>query len=276
MIKMSIKNQYSGFLGSTLLWEETSLFRLTQFNLPNSEDVIPDNIPISIPENEVLGKRIEHFFEYLINTSRAYQIILKNKQVFKDRITIGELDFLLEDIRQKQILHVELVYKFYLYDPQKSDIELERWIGPNRNDSLLEKITKLKTKQLPLLYRSESIVVLNKMGIDANNILQQVCFFGNLFIPIALKKKSFPELNNQCIVGFWISLEDFISEKYGSNLYYIPQKKDWVAKPEQHEEWHTYDAIQVPLNIQLSKKKSPLLWMKSNGDRFSKCFVVWW
>ena len=273
---MSIKSQYSGFLNSSLLWENNSLFGLTQFDLPYSEVMVSDITSISIPKNEVLGKRIEHFFEYLINTSGAYQIILKNKQIFKNKITIGELDFLLEDIQQKQIIHIELVYKFYLYNPEKSDIELERWIGPNRTDSLLEKITKLKTKQLPLLYRPESIVALNEIGVNIKNIKQQICFFGNLFIPIALKNKSFPKLNNHCIVGFWIALKDFTSEKYGSNVYYIPQKKDWIAKPKHHRDWYTYDAIQEPLNIQLSKKRSPLLWIKSKGDFFSKCFVVWW
>ena len=38
-----------------------------------------------------------------------------------------------------KILHLELVYKFYLYDKNLGEKEIERWIGPNRSDSLLEK-----------------------------------------------------------------------------------------------------------------------------------------
>lgn len=273
---MSIKDQYMGFLDSTLLWGNTSLFGLLQFHLPNSKGIISENLPILISENEVLGKRVEHFFEYYINRSSMYRLIAKNIQIFKDKITIGELDFLIEDIQQERILHIELVYKFYVYDPQKSDHTLERWIGPNRKDGLLEKITKLKTKQLPLLHRPETLLVLNKMGIHTDHIVQQVCFFGNLFVPVSHKDKSLPGINNNCIVGFWMAIRDFTSEKYGGDLYYIPQKKDWITNPEQHTDWYTFDTILEPLNIELSQKKSPLLWIKSNEGFFSKCFIVWW
>ncbi|WP_298311813.1 DUF1853 family protein [uncultured Aquimarina sp.] len=273
---MSIKQQYAGFLDSNVLWKNVSLFELSQFDLQISDDFIPNELPIQISENEVLGKRVEHFFEYFINSSKNYKIILKNLQIFKDKITIGELDFLLEDQQQNQLLHIELIYKFYLYDPKKSESVLERWIGPNRNDSLLEKVTKLKEKQLPLLYRSETIATLQKLDIEPNNILQKVCFFGNLFVPLSYQNKKISHLNNDCIVGYWIHSEEFTEEKYGSCLYYIPQKKDWVTDPKLNEIWYPFTSILDKLNTQLIKKKSPLLWIKSNEDSFSKCFVVWW
>lgn len=273
---MSIKQQYAGFLDSKLLWKNASLFELAQFDLEISDDFIPNELPIEIPENEVLGKRIEHFFEYFINNSKNNRLILKNLQIFKDKITIGELDFLIEDRQRKQVLHIEFIYKFYLYDPKKSQIALERWIGPNRNDSLLDKITKLKEKQLPLLYRSETITTLQKLDIQPNDIIQKVCFFGNLFVPLSHQNKKFSHLNNDCIVGYWIHSEEFTKEEYGSYLYYIPQKKDWITDPKYNEIWHPFSSISDQLNTQLIKKKSPLLWIKSNEDSFSKCFIVWW
>lgn len=273
---MSIEHQYAGFLDSKLLWNNASLFGLSQFEIQVSSNIVTQKLPIIISDNEVLGKRIEHFFDHYINSSTKYKLLLKNLQIFKDKITIGELDFLIEDQEQKQILHIELIYKFYLYDPKKSKIALEKWIGPNRNDSLLEKVIKLKEKQLPLLYRSETITALQELNIKPNDIIQKVCFFGNLFVPLSYQDKLLPDLNNDCIRGFWIHEKDFKPEKYSSQHYFIPEKKDWITHPKYNKTWYSYASILEHLKIQLTKKKSPLLWIKNNEDSFSKCFIVWW
>ena len=273
---MLTKDQYIGFLDSNPIWKNTSIFQFSQFTIYNKSIDLPDDLDIYIPDNEVLGKRVERFFDYYIKQHKNYKVLLQNLQIFRDKTTIGELDFLVDDLLQKKVLHIELVYKFYIYDPNTSDIELERWIGPNRNDSLLQKISKLKKKQLPLLYKPETISILNTIDIEVANIEQHVCFLGNLFIPISYQNKSIPHLNINCIVGFWIHLEDFIKEKYGDSLYFIPQKKDWLVHPKQNTTWYAFDTIIIPIKTQLDKKKSPLLWIKNSEDSFSKCFVVWW
>ncbi len=272
---MSLKNQYAGFLDTELLWKHTSLFELSQFDFKKTNK-LNDNIFINLPDNEVLGKLIERFFEYYIDRHKNYKLIQKNIQIFKDKTTIGELDFLIEDLRQKQIVHIELIYKFYLYDPKRSGIILERWIGPNRKDSLLEKITKLKEKQLPLLHHPETIARLQALNISAKNIIQEVCFFGNLFIPLSIQNKKISHLNSKCIVGFWIHADEFTSEEYGSYHFYIPKKKEWMVNPKQNKTWHPFKSTSEKLVKELSSKKSSLLWIKSNEDSYSKCFVVWW
>ncbi|WP_378172043.1 DUF1853 family protein [Aquimarina sp. SS2-1] len=273
---MSVNHQYAGFLDSNLLWNHSSLFQLPQFKPKDFYPITNCNISIDIPENEVLGKRIEHFFNYFLQNNKNYRVLLNNLQIFKDKITIGELDFLIKDLTQNNILHVELIYKFYLYDPHLSDKSIERWIGPNRKDSLLEKVIKLKEKQLPLLYRTETIDYLKELGIDPSAILQNVCFFGNLFVPLPYLNQNLPLLNNDCIVGYWIREEDFNLKKYGLELFYIPEKKDWIVHPKHHTTWFTFEQISKQLQQHLAHKKSPLLWIKSTGDSFSKCFVVWW
>ena len=45
------------------------------------------------------------------------------------------------------MIHLEIVYKFYLYDNTIGTSEIDHWIGPNRNDSLREKLEKLKSKR---------------------------------------------------------------------------------------------------------------------------------
>jgi len=272
---MSIKHQLKGFLDSRLLWNDTSLFDLPQLQVANDIEIISDHLNISIPSNEVLGKRIEYFFEYLVNQDKRYQLILKNLQIFKDKITIGELDFLLYDTQKHQTIHAELIYKFYLYDPHISN-ELNRWIGPNRKDSLLEKVTKLKEKQLPLLYHQETISALKKFNIDVKTCIQRVCFFGNLFIPLSFQNRVIPYTNPDCIIGFWIRATDFIPETYDHFLYYLPQKANWIVHPKNCTTWYTYGFISKQISAQLSNKRSVLLWIKKGEHSFSRCFVVWW
>jgi hypothetical protein len=45
--------------------------------------------------------------------------LYENIQVIEDKKTIGEIDFIIEDKNTKQVIHMELAYKFYL-DPSIS------------------------------------------------------------------------------------------------------------------------------------------------------------
>lgn len=273
---MCIDHQYAGFLNSFQLWERDSLFDLSQFHMDVSNKSIPNNLSICIPENEVLGKRIEYFFEHYINNTNNYQVIAKGIQVFLNKTTIGELDFLIKDLEKNQVIHIEFIYKFYLYVPEIAATELQKWIGPNRKDSLVEKISKLKEKQLPLLYRHETAMILEELNIRPEDVLQRVSFFGNLFVPTSYQNKNIPSLNNKCIVGFWIHAKEFTEEKYGANLFTIPSKKNWMTHPVHAKNWASFSTIYKQIQISLSQKKSPLLWIKSSEDSFTKCFIVWW
>lgn len=275
---MPIINEYLGFLESNSLYINKKFLPIIPFNfvdLAKSDYCIDQHIKINISKNEVLGKRAERFFEYCITNSGQYSIIAKNIQIFKDKTTIGELDFLLKDLHKNKVIHVELVYKFYLLDPAIHG-ELQQWTGPNRKDSLFQKIQKLIHKQFPLLYQEETLAILQKTQIDPYTIEQQVCYLANLFVPLSLKKTTFPYINNQCIVGYWIPIKAFTLIEYGSYQFYIPQKKDWVIAPKHCDTWFSFKDIIEPIEVLLSQKKSPLLWMKSNEDFYQRFFIVWW
>jgi len=274
--ELLLKKQYTAFLKSQSLWESSTSIDIPVFKLKNSIDEIKDITNICIPKNEVLGKRIELFFEHYIHTSPDYQLILKNLQIFRNKITIGELDFLISDIVNKQVLHVELVYKFYIYNPKISSIELEKWVGPNLKDSLISKITKLKKKQLPLLYQPETVSILKKIHIDVNSIEQQICYLANLFIPLDYKIRQIPIINNSCIQGFWIRFTHFSKKEYGTYFFNIPDKKDWILTPTYSDDWFTYEFVLEQIKNHVSNKKSPLLWIKNKEDILTKLFIVWW
>lgn len=270
-------NQLKGFLNTPPLWMNRDLFELEQFELPEFSDYL-DLDPItampSLSTNFVLGKRIETFFELVIKQSGNCKLIAGNLQIYKDKITIGEIDFLVYDLQQKKDLHIEVVYKFYVYDPSYHD-ELQRWIGPNRKDSLLQKVQKLKRDQLPLLFKPETRKTLSSYKLNIDVIKQLVCFKANLFVPKNWKQK-IPFVNTTCIVGYWIHFNELQPGEYGSFEFFAPKKQDWPCDPKDQEKWFSFSQIQDEILEIFKQKKSPLVWLKKSGQQYERFFVVWW
>ncbi|MBE7638721.1 DUF1853 family protein [Salegentibacter sp. BLCTC] len=272
-----ITKQFEGFLNTPPLWEkdfqEIQQFQLPKVNASQQKPTIAQ-LP-SLAENFVMGKRVERFFEWIIQQNPTYKLLAGNIQVSRDKITLGELDFLLKELTQKYVYHIEMVYKFYIYDPSFS-IEAERWIGPNRKDSLLQKIEKLKEKQFPLLFSPETENLLGDLSLKSEEIIQQTCFKANLFIPREFQFKQLPEVNNSCITGTWLHFKDFNTSAYRDFNYYAPKKQDWPILPKHGTTWFSHSEIIKQIEIVLSNKKAPLLWVKKPGNNYERLFVVWW
>ncbi len=270
--------QFQGFLSTPPLWFKNDLFDLPQFEFPQASLLSKETILAGSPSlltNFVLGKRAETFFDLALTHSDRFQVIAQNIQIQRKKITLGEIDFLIEDTIKNRQLHVELVCKFYVYDPS-FEIELERWIGPNRKDTLLQKTEKLKQKQLPLLFKPETEPYLSELNLQSKKIQQEVCFKANLFIPKNLKTKEFEHINHQCISGFWLHFEEFIETDYGNFQFLTPKKQDWSIDPKNGENWVSYFEIKESIGELILQKKSPLLWIKTNKRQFERAFVVWW
>lgn len=269
--------QFKGFLSTPPLWKGV-LFNLQQFHFPGVK--LPDHL---IPEDElpdlkktfVLGKRAESFFELAINLSNEYTGLAGGIQINQQGITLGEIDFLLEEKKTGRILHIELVYKYLLYDPAYQ-IEEERWIGPNRKDSLLKKIDRMREQQLPLLHLPETLRQLQKHGIQATGARQEVCFLGSLFLPKHLINIEIPLINRECIAGYWIHANAFTGSGYTESLFYTPKKPDWPIDPKDQKEWFTYEVIMELIVVFLAERRSPLVWMKTKEQNFERFFIVWW
>jgi hypothetical protein len=221
-----------------------------------------------------LGKQIERVFSFLIQNSSNYSILKENIQIIDGKITIGELDFIIKSNETSEVSHLEIVYKFYLYDPNNSEIELEKWIGPNRKDSFIEKFDKLKSKQFPLLYKSKTVDVLN--DLDLSKMSQQLCFMASLFVPFSMLDKSVSIINNSAIVGYWLTLIDFKIHAKSNAQYYLPKKQEWGIAPHHNSEWYSFSEVSELINESLSREFSPLIWIKRSDLRYEQCFIVWW
>jgi hypothetical protein len=263
-----MNRRFDGYRHTPLLWEAAleGLTIYTADKLP-----IADYPKIDVTSPIRLGKLIEQFVLLELEQDESTQVLKSNVQIFREQITIGELDCLIRKIDEH--IHLEIVYKFYLYDPSVST-ELTRWIGPNRKDSLVLKLDKLKDKQLPLLYRPETAKVLDELETTAAQYRQRVCFKAQLFVPLNMLETSFALVNNDCIIGFYLRAPDL--NLFSDYTFYIPTKLDWLVVPHAEVPWVALPVFQGMLSELLAAEKSPLCWMKSSEGMLQKLFVVWW
>lgn len=267
-ILKSIQKRYEGFLETPSLWQETPLWGLQPFIIsPRFK-----KITIEIDENQRLGKYVERFVTFQLQQENDIEILVENVQIQRDKLTLGELDCVL--LRDNALIHLEIVYKFYLYDEHVGQDEIAHFIGPNRKDSLIEKLNKLSEKQLPLLHSEEAKNQLQSLGILPDNISQQVYFKAQLFMPFSEKMPKLSILNNDCIAGFYINVTQL---KFVDNgKFFIPTKKDWLVMPHQHVSWLSFTDFSLKTNEYLHQQYAPLCWIKYNNGEMRKFFLVWW
>ncbi len=264
-----IQLQYQGFSESHFLWKgilENSIqnIELKHRNLKLTKNLANHNLR--------LGKLVEQFVfnEFLADTT--IQILLENIQIQKDKITIGELDGILT--LNNIPIHLEIIYKFYLYDNTEGETEMEHWIGPNRRDSFFQKFRKLVDKQLPLLYKKTTKDTLKDHHLDVNTIIQRVYFKAQLFPHLNDINKIFPLINNDCVEGFYIFKKELTLFK--DCKFFIPTKHNWLTKPHTNIKWLKMEDFLLDLDVFLKEKNAPLCWLKKRNGMLLKFFVVWW
>ena len=264
-----IQLQYEGFLNTPQLWENNEVFELQQFELPKLKTPIFEGV---LPKNQRLGKRVESFLSHLLKQDVTVKILVENKQIQNKKITVGELDFLIETY--KNPIHLEVIYKFYLYDASVGETELEHWIGPNRRDSLVSKLNKLQDKQLPLLYNSFTKPLLTKLNLKPKTVQQQVLFNAHLFIPYQAKNIELKPLNKNCEKGFYIHFNEL--QQFNKCKFHIPSKINWLQEIQIQTKWQTFEQFAQTIEVFLNQKSAPLCWLKHPNGETEKFFVVWW
>ena len=265
----AIQLQYEGFLNTPQLWENNEVFGLQQFELSNIKNATFEGV---LQKNQRLGKRVESFLSHQLKQDASIKILVENSQIQNKKITVGELDFLIE--RTKRPIHLEVIYKFYLYDASVGETELQHWIGPNRRDSLVSKLNKLKDKQLPLLYNSFTKPLLTKLNLKPETIQQQVLFKAQLFVPYQAKNIELKPLNKNCEQGFYIHFNEL--QQFNRCKFYIPSKINWLQEIQIQTKWQSFEQFSQTIELFLNQKSAPLCWLKHPNGETEKFFVVWW
>ena len=264
----NIQLQYQGYLNTPLLWENNEILGLKQLEFSKQG---AHQIKESLSEPMLLGKRVERFVIAELQQQHNIKIILENAQINNQKLTIGEIDCIL--MQEEIPIHLEIIYKFYLYDTTMGSTEIDYWIGPNRNDTLAKKLHKLKDKQLPLLYNEHTKPILNALHLNVEQIQQRVCFKAQLFIPYKTNI-AFDVLNKECLAGFYIRFSEI--EQFAHCKFYIPIKIDWLLEVQTQVAWLPYSQFNEKITPMIANKIAPLCWIKFPKGSIQKFFIVWW
>ena len=262
------QQRFEGFLKTPVLWKSNELYNLTQFEIKQAAI----SFHTAIDSKLRLGKYVERFVSHQLASDHTIEMIAENIQISRSKITLGELDCLIY-LRGNPI-HLEIVYKFYLLDPSANSNSLDCWIGPNRKDSLVEKLEKLQQKQLPLLYSKECREYLKSLHLETEAIEQQVYFKAQLFVPLSIRTVINSNINSDCVAGFYLHSSEIVQFKNAK--FYIPAKKDWLIVPHTNVDWLLYDDFIVESSTYLQRKFSPMCWIKLPTGELKKFFLVWW
>lgn len=258
---------YSGYNNTPLLWSG-SFEGIDQLEL---KPIPTPSISEKIPPSLRLGYLAEHFtFEYW-RSHPDVNIVCHNVQIEGEEKTLGELDALIR--HNGEVYHVEISYKFYLYDPNHGDTELEHWIGPNRKDTLISKLDRLKNHQLPLINAPETRSVLEEVVPKTDPIQSKVWIKAQLFLPLSTTISVAP-LNNACIVGEYTDLNGL--NQFKESKFFLPNKQMWFKVPYETVKWKKIDKIKDQIEPLLERQYSPMLWVKEPNGVLRKLFVVWW
>ena len=192
-ISDNLQAQFNGFYN-------TPHFFLNAVNGMQPLHPIKQNTPVfsgSNLEKIRLGQRVERFVSTELLQFKNIKILSENPQIKTEaNLTIGELDCLYLD--NEKPVHLEIQFKFYLYDETLGETEIDHCIGPMRRDTLNKKLSKLKNRQLPLLYKPETKPLLGSFNLKAEDFKQQIYFKAQVFVPYG-KTIQLKTLNPDCI-----------------------------------------------------------------------------
>ena len=166
------------------------------------------------------GKYFESLIHYAIEIDEKYDLILKNKPIYKGKITTGEIDLIIRKPDTQALEHWEIALKFYL---QHGPNDANEMIGPGGNDTLASKLEKLESKQLPLgLHPS----VIEEVGsTPTSKLFLKGIFFHHLDSTLQLDNA-----NSKAETGWWINKAELVKlESLKVDKWSILQKSEWIG-----------------------------------------------
>ncbi len=211
----------SGYIQNTYWWDEDRCQKEFQACLPALIELDRDPTVLEQHLSQSNSKRLGHRFEslvsYWLTISPNYELIQQNIQIIENGITLGEIDFIIQEISTGKNIHLEVCVKFYLgTKPYKNRY---RWFGTNTKDQLGRKLDHLLTHQSQLSKTYEKHF--------CHQIDERHCFIkGRLFYP--KENDVAPEgVTNNHLRGSW-EYSDLAKKKLG--IYLAINKTLWLSE----------------------------------------------
>ena len=129
-----------------------------------SLDKSPETLTLFIEENH--SRRLGRYFENLLHFYFIFhpniEVLEFGVQIFKGKITIGEMDFILRNKTTKEIIHLETAIKYFA--KKKGESDFTYFICPNGTRNFGDKLSKTFSKQLKITEREETKSFLKESG----------------------------------------------------------------------------------------------------------------
>ncbi len=199
-------------------------------------------------KNYRLGFYAESLLSYFFQTFADIELLVQNFQITADKITIGEIDFVIR--WNNRILHIELAVKYYLLLPHSDPYVASNWIGPSRKDDLHRKLTKIEGHQLPL--GKHELLIDSIPGIQEDQIESYFLFRGQFFWN---EQVACEYLNREPLHYFFTQ-----QIKASQNNYTILCRPDWLGSIDRKEPDKKHEIIELdnsgkPKMVKLDSKK---------------------
>lgn len=212
---------------TTLLFWQDQYNQLQQTLLALDKHPAPLHNLLHQQKDRRLGRYVETLMSFWFSTNDRYELIAHNLQVQEDNKTLGEFDFIVNDVLTNKTQHWELACKFYLGlgDTRQSD----NWHGPLLKDRLAKKYHQMQTKQSQLSKRPASQFILSKQSI---RIDQTICLMkGRLFYPLGQTEFQPPiSVSKHHTKSWWATPSEFFERYKSATLQWsILNKQQWLA-----------------------------------------------
>lgn len=200
-------------------------------------------------------------------------------------VTRGAFDFLIQ-IDNDEFYHIETAVKFYLGMPDGTDgpSEWHQWLGPNCNDRLDLKLTRLIQHQLPLSQQPFAQPILNQLAGGDKRWQRALSLHGYFFYP-ATQTMAAPRASSpHHLRGKWWYLQDFIAEgidNYNADCWLFLTRDRWLSPAQSRDIYELYNGESLFEFVRhwVEMREQPILLaaMKKEGDIWleqARCFVV--
>ena len=225
-----------------------------------------------------LGKYFETLWYFWLCKQSRYDIVENNVQINIDGETLGELDFVLFDNKEKKTLHWELAVKFYLGVGDTR--EMYNWYGPNRRDRLDKKVEHLLSRQSVISQDARVVQWLAAQGIKIDRCA--VIMKGRLYFPCPAEQaaesvaamlplKCSPDL----LHGWWLTPAGFEAE-FDEQQHFLPLiNSGWLAKISTESSNEYYAKRGILEAVSNGKMRYPLhLQVLSHCSSWDKIFIA--
>ncbi len=218
------------------------------------------------------SKRLGRYFENLLHFFFLFhpniEVLEAGKQIFKGKITIGEMDFILKNKKTKEIIHLETAIKYFAKEKGKSDFKY--FICPNGTRNFGDKLEKTFSKQLKITERDETISFLREskyLPLKSYHFIKGILFYH----PDEIVDFTHERLNPKHLKSWWI-YENEINTLNETSKYKIIHKLKWLSNEVEDDENKLMSKGQL---IKLIKSHFEIISQGQLIVKFEKINLTW-